>query len=190
MNSNITHHADTALTTDKLDWEAFRYIANEMTSAEVAAFEQLLATDQAAREAVATAVEISQTIHTAESLATTPIATAVSPAWFAPVAWASLGAAACLAIVGLSSHIFLSTPQKMIGNAPASAALAEAWSEQSLAETSLYPREVADWDALFDLPEEPESPLAENHAPGWMLEAVQDLSTGNDSRSADEEMES
>ena len=48
-----------------LDWSAFLYIAGEMTDAQVIAFEQRLGDDQAAREAVATAVEMAQTIDAA-----------------------------------------------------------------------------------------------------------------------------
>ena len=41
---------------------AFRYVAGELTDAEAAAFEERLAVDQAAREAVARAVEIAQAV--------------------------------------------------------------------------------------------------------------------------------
>ena len=41
---------------------AFRYVAGELTDAEAAAFEERLAADQAAREAVARAVEIAQAV--------------------------------------------------------------------------------------------------------------------------------
>ena len=48
--------------TDDLDWLAFRYISNEMTGAEAESFEQRLADDQSAREAVARAVDLSQAV--------------------------------------------------------------------------------------------------------------------------------
>lgn len=48
---------DNSTTDDQdLDWQAFRYISGEMSADEVAAFEQLLGVDQAAREAVARSV--------------------------------------------------------------------------------------------------------------------------------------
>ncbi|HUG92976.1 MAG TPA: hypothetical protein VML55_19200 [Planctomycetaceae bacterium] len=47
---------------DDLGFEAFRYVAGEMADAESAAFEQRLAADQQAREAVARAVEIAQAV--------------------------------------------------------------------------------------------------------------------------------
>ncbi len=49
------------------DWLAFRYIAGELSAEEVAAFELELETSQPAREAVAHAVELSQTVAIAES---------------------------------------------------------------------------------------------------------------------------
>ena len=47
---------------EDLDLLAFRYIAAEMTAAEAEAFELRLADDQAAREAVARAVELAQAV--------------------------------------------------------------------------------------------------------------------------------
>lgn len=41
----------------ELDWQAFRYVANEMNEAESSDFESLLLTDQTAREAIARAIE-------------------------------------------------------------------------------------------------------------------------------------
>lgn len=56
------------------DWEAFRYIAGEMSAAESEAFEARLETDQALREAVAAAVELTQAVAIlgVESLQTPP----------------------------------------------------------------------------------------------------------------------
>lgn len=44
------------------DWEAFRYIAGEMTADEAEAFEAKLLTEQSLREAVAAAVELTESI--------------------------------------------------------------------------------------------------------------------------------
>jgi ferric-dicitrate binding protein FerR (iron transport regulator) len=49
------------------DWLAFRYIAGELSATEGAAFEAELESSQAAREAVARAVELSQVVTLAES---------------------------------------------------------------------------------------------------------------------------
>jgi anti-sigma factor RsiW len=47
---------------DELEWTAFRYIANELPEADVAAFERQLADDQKAREAVARCVQITHAV--------------------------------------------------------------------------------------------------------------------------------
>ncbi len=47
---------------NKLDWLAFQYIADEMATEDRATFEHRLADDQAAREAVARAVELTQAL--------------------------------------------------------------------------------------------------------------------------------
>ncbi len=47
---------------DPLDWLAFQYISEELTDEEVLAFEDQLAEDQDAREAVARAVELTHTV--------------------------------------------------------------------------------------------------------------------------------
>lgn len=59
--------SDEQVAADELGWLAFRYIADEMTAQESDLFEQRLAIDQAAREAVANEVQISQGL--AEALA-------------------------------------------------------------------------------------------------------------------------
>jgi len=50
---------------ESLDFLAFRYVVGELTAAETTAFEELLDADQAAREAVAAAVEITAAIQAA-----------------------------------------------------------------------------------------------------------------------------
>lgn len=49
---------------DELDWLAFRYIAGELSEPEAAEFEERLALDQDAREAVARSVELTSTLAT------------------------------------------------------------------------------------------------------------------------------
>ncbi len=49
--------------TDDVNWTAFRYVANELAPAEASEFESRLGEDQAAREAVAQAVQHTSQIH-------------------------------------------------------------------------------------------------------------------------------
>jgi anti-sigma-K factor RskA len=92
--------ADTNNTGD-LNWDAFRYVASEMTTDETAAFEQLLAESQQAREAVATALQLAQTVAlTAGAEAAEPLATTKRDArWLSAAGWMTAGAALCLAVV-------------------------------------------------------------------------------------------
>lgn len=84
-----------------LDWQAFLYLSGEMSAAEIAAFERLLESDQAAREAVASAV------HLVGAVAEAPIAEKL-PAAFVPRsssrtrAFVALAASAAMVFVALS----------------------------------------------------------------------------------------
>lgn len=51
-----------------LDWQAFLYVSGEMSADESQAFEMRLADDQAAREAVAAAVEIATAVSNASAV--------------------------------------------------------------------------------------------------------------------------
>jgi hypothetical protein len=78
-----------------LVWQAFRYLANEMTANEHSAFEEQLDCDQPAREALAQMVQLSAAVQaspavTFQSRVAQPLRAA---------GWMSLGAAACLAIM-------------------------------------------------------------------------------------------
>ena len=82
-----------------LDWLAFRYVAGEMPAAELSAFEDRLADDQPAREAVARAAQLAQTVALAAAPPQVLPAAADRSSWLQPAAWMSMGAAACLAVV-------------------------------------------------------------------------------------------
>lgn len=101
---------------DDLDWTAFCYVAGELSADEAARFEDRLAGDQAAREAVARAVEVaSAALQVAEQrMAVAALSSADVPA-AAPAdshlpprsrprsvrlaAWGSLAAAAAITVV-------------------------------------------------------------------------------------------
>jgi hypothetical protein len=90
-----------------LNWLAFRYVAGEMPDVELATFEQSLAESQPAREAVAAAVLLAQAVTLAENTAAGPQRDLVPagpalrrPTWRGHLAWALVGGAASLLIVG------------------------------------------------------------------------------------------
>lgn len=58
-------HADAGTAADEFAWRAFRYVHGELTADEAEAFEEDLAIEQAAREALAQAVELTAALETA-----------------------------------------------------------------------------------------------------------------------------
>ncbi len=102
----------------ELDWLAFQYIAGELTAEETVGFEDRLAVDQEAREAVARAVELAEVATFAEDrpveLVTIKAPGAARPGaarpgaarpgvvaavWTRRLAWMACGAAACLLLI-------------------------------------------------------------------------------------------
>lgn len=177
MNSLNLHRPDS--TESDLEWLAFRYVSGEMPADEAATFEELLAENQAAREAVAAAVQVAQAV-----LASTPAQVAtpvVSPrqnTWRERIAWMVLGAtAACVALVvawdGLNRPSRGEGARREVALSPEQASevhrVVALWSEGS----GLAPDE-------FDFAAEPATDddaevavrLHDVQVPGWMLAAV------------------
>lgn len=116
-----------------LDWLAFRYIANEMSDGERDAFESRLVNEQDAREAVAAAVDLSQTVLLVEEL---PRPTVHAPRpWRLAAAWMSLGACVCLAVIiggqYVAANFSRHRTQPSASEGPAE--LASLWSQTRLA---------------------------------------------------------
>ena len=185
-----------------LAWEAFRYAAGEMNAAEGEAFEQLLADDQAAREALAEAVELTQAVHVSyEAEPAMPLA-ALQPggrygAWWMGVA---LGSAACLFIM-LGVQQIQQSQRDIVSNEPAvetdvpekaDGALAARWSEiresqrdyQPWSEVALDDELSADNLTPWSVEEESDQPAA----PEWMMAAVS-AARGSEGREDDMNME-
>jgi hypothetical protein len=94
------------------EWLAFRYVAGEMTPDEMVEFEGVLGESQPAREAVAAAVLLSQTVELAAKWVRPDSTPFVVPSptgrralsWRQRIIWASIGAAASLFVAwGLQS---------------------------------------------------------------------------------------
>ena len=135
-----------------LDWLAFAYLVGELPADVAAAFELRLADDQAAREALARAVELSAAVYVCEGpvtstsqpmsrprleVASRQAATLGSlgkpadanPAWWRPLGWMTLGAAACLAILLGWSAVRQSRSTDATNEQMGLAAAALLWSE-------------------------------------------------------------
>jgi hypothetical protein len=115
----------------ELDWSAFCYAAGELASAEAAAFEQRLAEEQPAREALARAVELTQAVAAAETLEPVVVVQTGRSLWGRSqwgrrLAWMAVGSAASLLITAV-----IGTAWKQTGSTvPAGTGdLAAAWSQ-------------------------------------------------------------
>ncbi len=166
-----------------LDWQAFRYVAGEMSSAETATFERQMADYPAVCEAVAGAVELTAAVAAAEmqpvvSIAERPVAENRTAQWIA------LAVAACVMI---AAFYFLTDPSSDWASRPRQSVAASANDEAG--------KLAAAWGDTFDRvagdaflgvdavaepsksevmrPEESESvELTELRSPSWMLEAI------------------
>ena len=175
-----------------LDWLAFRYIANELTADEHEAFELRLADDAAACEALARAVELTDTIHAAETLA--PVASSPPAAlWRARLSWLAAGATAAAVLIAVSIALpkYLASPEVA---ARVSTDLAVAWSKTLpvVPQGAMHlPLEVAGppAPAVDDAAAAGESLTAEDLPPSWMLAAVRGLAEAKQNGDVDKDMD-
>ena len=161
---------------EELDWLAFRYVAGELAPDEASDFEGRLAHDQAARDAVSRAVELTNAIRAAET---------AEPASVSPVRRQrlrmSLRLVACLsacALVAIVCHWLLRDGESQpsdVSERPLTAAaqLAVVWS-QARAEVA---DQQSDVRALLTVTDFGDSPVAAEGpaapaVPDWMLSAV------------------
>lgn len=113
-----------------LDWSAFCYLAGELSPAEAEAFEARLGTEQAAREALARSVELTQIVAAAEAQSAI-----VSPrdrsqaAWHTRLAWMAVGGLASLIAAMLYTGAWQHAWQAAWPSPHSGHQLAAAWSE-------------------------------------------------------------
>lgn len=126
-----------------LEWLAFRYVADELTELEREAFEARLADDQAAREAVAAAVDLTQAVAWVEHESTAIARPAAAPTrpqrertrrWTIALGWMLAGSAACLAGLALVNRFRDESSDRLLDSAAMHASdeprqLALAWSQ-------------------------------------------------------------
>ena len=166
-----------------LAWQAFRYISDEMSSAERDQFEELLAVDQRAREEVAQAVELSQAVALAQDAVVLPSPWATVSSWqiwSSRVRWMLVGTAACLLVVGVIK--LMQPSDDMLATRPSAAtqSLAAAWvdsqhlaEDADLASLDVSEQESAADDDVEDLTAIDDAIAADELAvPGWLLAAV------------------
>jgi hypothetical protein len=179
----ISTNMNTPENRNELDWTAFCYAASELPADEAAAFENRLGEDQAAREALARAVELTQAVASAETMQPVVVVRSRSSVWTRRLTWMAIGSAASLLIAllwtgsdvnGRLAGLFAGKPE-----APAvSGELAAAWmaAQEELAAAAASPAylppisesEIAEIEAAADLADMPETPA-------WMTIAVASL---------------
>jgi hypothetical protein len=159
----------------QLAWLAYRYVADELSADEASDFEERLAVDQSAREAVAEVVRLSAAVQALPSEAFYDRELAPS-LWRQRACWAALGAAACL-LLTLGAQFLLGRASPTGNQARGEPTpLALAWAEAHSAAGDSP--EVAQQDDSFDasqaMLDEPTEDAATWDAPGWLLDAVDD----------------
>jgi len=180
------------MTTDNhndLDWLAFSYAAGELTPPEAEQFELRLADDQEAREALARAVEMCQTVSAAEA----QHAYYVTPAarnhvrWNHRLSWMAVGGLASLLLAMLWSGIIGPTWHTAQLRSFSKQNLAFAWTQthQEIATV----RDAGYWPSTFvDSDDENSAAVAfddtTDDAPSWMTAALLGVSPA-DSAGAD-----
>ncbi len=153
---------------EELDWLAFCYVAGEMSAEEFEGFEDRLATDQNAREAVVRAVKLSQAVALSSAV---PYVRTASPRdsldrrWRRRSGWTVVSAvAACLALM-LTLNAWQHPDPLGVQMADAEASrLVEVWVESQAG--------TDDQDVLplnGDLEDMGDDDLS---VPGWLLAAV------------------
>ena len=157
---------------NELDWVAYNYVAGEMSAEESNQFEVRLATDQAAREAVAASVALLQAISLAGRDVTVASPRRNTLAW--PIGVATAIAAGVVCILALPPMLRVAPPS---GSPPSEAmVLAQAWTDVR-ENADLFAGNLdglvalddveVDWDLLVDEAEDAARPL-----PAWLLTAT------------------
>ena len=183
-----------------LDWQAFCYVANEMTEDEIRAFELRMSEDQSAREAVAAAYELTRCVHAveAERHAAASVANAALPqsatdrfSWTRNQVGMILGTAACWGLLMMMWGF--PRPESGVQAVPSSSwdpavagQLAVIWSESHMPlDDPLWPPEQLDETTDEDLPVARADPSAEENPQAVWIEAAvfglaDDTTTGGD----------
>lgn len=166
----------------QLDWLALCYAAGELSAAETELFELRLAEDQAAREALARAVELTQVVAAAEAQGEhlVRLATTNRGEWHSRLSWMAVGGLAALLLGLLWTGVVGPTWQTAQHNTKVAAQqqLAFAWNEtrSELAEV----RAQGLWPVVASSPEADDEMTVETlfddteieEAPSWMMAAV------------------
>lgn len=184
--------------TDDLDWLAFCYAAGDLDATAAEHFEARLADEQPAREALARAVELTQTVAAAQVQPCLAAPAALTKThWQTRLSWMAIGGlAAALMIMAWTSVVGPSWKQARTTLASRSHQhLAQAWTQTR--QQMAVPATEEVWSD-FDLPPEADEWLADSlaadslaveaelhQAPSWMMAAVYASARPSDSPSTE-----
>ncbi len=172
---------------DPLEWLAFQYISEELTDEEVLAFEDQLAEDQDAREAVARAVELTQTVSAVSKIDECRVGQPINTSaiqkqarWWQRVALLATALAACFALVLIYQATRPSDgengPRFGLNDRPISADLVSAWVSTGMeiesAGDEVFARANDDEDELPDAALADELNDVDVATPDWMVAAI------------------
>jgi anti-sigma factor RsiW len=155
---------------DELDWLAYCYLSDELHGDERSTFENRLADDQAAREALARSVELMQAIAVAEAHeGQRPVPAAVirrTTTWPRRLAWMSLGASAALVIVAV--WVQFDSITALFVPAPVDRReLAEVWSQTRETVRDIVQSEPYEYPTPMEA-----DPSSDESLPSWISAAV------------------
>jgi hypothetical protein len=177
-------------TQNELDWTAFCYAAGELSPSEVEQFEARLAGGQAAREALARAVELTQAVAAAEIHGEMLVAPAARSGidWNTRLSWMAIGGLAAVLVAMLWSGVIgptWTTAQRKY-NAASRQELAMAWNttRREVREIGLWPATESDDEMGTDSIDE----FAVADSPSWMTAALfgqADTTLGNPEQPGD-----
>jgi hypothetical protein len=185
MNQSSKHERD------ELAWLAFQYVAGELPAAAADQFEERLALDQTAREAVAQSVELYHAVAAVEAATTVGVVTIAAKeksTWSQRLVWLSTGAAAAalLAVATWNANGLLSSFNSKVSSKPGvSPDLVKAWTavradlaradEEATSDETSRPMasDLTDAELAAIVEEELALPM---DTPSWMTAAVQSLS--------------
>ena len=182
---------NTSNPTSDLDWLAFCYAAGELDAPAAEQFEARLAADQSAREALARAVELTQTVAAAEYQLQDFVApvSRVSADWNSRLSWMAIGGLASVLVALLWTGVVgptWQTAQRGL-NASAKQHLALAWHETGVEIANV--KEAGLWPYSRVVGQDDDEPgFAETgadgsdlvEAPSWMMAAVFGSSDSDD----------
>lgn len=156
-----------------LDWQAFLYVSGDLSAMDAAAFEQTLANDLAACEAVARAARLMEGMRFAAQPAEPVVSVRTIERTRQASPWGVIAAAACVIAAAWGLTTLQPEVQPPTVAQPEAAPRIQTWDAGSLVALWSQARTHGDWRAETT---DPEMLVADSDAeiavPSWMLAAV------------------